>query len=580
MRASFAKRIRIIAALFVGVALVIVGKLYVVQVLHGDEYRQRAEDQQVAPTAHQLARGTIYFTGKDGSLISAATLKSGFTVAVLPPQLTDIEAAYEALNRIVPYEHDAFMQKAERERDPYEELGRRYDETVGQAVLAADIDGVRAFRERWRYYPGGTLAGHEVGVVSFGDDGTTQTGRYGLERSYNDVLTRPESGLRINFIAELFTNVGARIFSGAHDSGGDVVTSIEPTVQAYLEDELRAYNSAWNAATVGGIIIEPSTGKIIAMAALPGYDPNDIKNADPNALANPLVERVYEFGSTMKAITMAAALDSGEVTTESTYTDTGTLTIDQKTISNFDGRARGVVPMQEILSQSLNVGIGHIVQKMGPETVRTYFEKFGITEETGIDLPSEASPLVRNLESPRAVEYITAGFGQGVAITPIAMARALATLANKGAVPQPHIGVEVHYPGGIVKDLGWAPPRQALRPESAEQVTTMLVTVVDDALRGGKYKIPELSVAAKTGTAQIANPAGGGYYKDRYLHSFFGYFPAHDARFLVFLFAVEPKGAEYASETWTDPFFSITKFLMTYYGVQPDRVPVAPTETL
>jgi cell division protein FtsI/penicillin-binding protein 2 len=208
---------------------------------------------------------------------------------------------------------------------------------------------------------------------------------------------------------------------------------------------------------------------------------------------------------------------------------------------------------------------------MGTGTIREYMRLFGVTEETGVDLPSEASPLVANLDSPRTMEYITAGYGQGVAITPIAMTRALATLANKGAVPQPHVGLYVEYPDGTKKELGWSPPRQAIRPETAETVTNMLVEVVDTALRHGDKKIPELSVAAKTGTAQIANPGGGGYYKDRYLHSFFGYFPAHDARFIVFLYAVEPKGAQYASETLTDPFFSITKFLMTYYNITPDR---------
>lgn len=574
MRASFSKRVRLIALCFVAVAVVVVIKLYLVQVVHGDEYRARAENQQVAPTAHQFARGTIYFSAKDGSLISAATLASGFTLAMVPKQIPDAKDAYARLSALNPdIDETEFMQKAAKTDDPYEEIGSRYPESVGQSLLASPIAGVRAYRERWRYYPGGKLAAQTVGFVGYGKDGTTLTGQSGLERSYHEALSRPESGFNVNFFADLFTNVGARVFGDSPTSGGDLVTTIEPTVQAYLEDELAKYQGVWHAKTVGAIVIEPKTGQIVALAALPTFDPNDVRNADPNALANPLTERVYEFGSTMKPITVAAALDTGAVTPQTTYNDRGTITIDSKTISNFDGVARGVVPLQEVLSQSLNVGIAHVVSTMGTDALRTYFERFGITEETGIDLPSEASPLVSNLESPRTVEYVTAGFGQGVAITPIAMARALATLANHGRVPQPHVGLEVRYPGGVRKEIGWSPEREAISPVTADTITRMLVTVVDDALRDGTYRIPELSVAAKTGTAQIADPHQGGYYKDRYLHSFFGYFPAYDARFLVFLFAVEPQGARYASETWTDPFFSITKFLMTYYDIPPDRVP-------
>ncbi len=571
MRASYVLRIRIIAGAFTVLSLIVIGKLYYLQVVLGDAYREKALDQPVVPSVHQMSRGTIYFTDKDGSKISAATLQSGFTVAVLPPLIKDAPSAYTTLSRVAPQvEKGAFMEAVAKKSDPYEEVARRLPEEVGLAVLDTAIPGVRAYREQWRFYPGKTLAAHEIGFLGFDKDGVTVKGQYGLERAYNDVLSRPGSGLKINFFAELFSSFNA--FSTQETpTGGDVITSIEPTVQAYLEDALATYNKDWNAASVGGIIMDPKTGAIIAMASLPTYNPNDIKEADPLTLSNPLVESVREFGSTMKPITMAAALDSGAVDIDSTYNDTGTLTIDQKTISNFDGKARGIVPMQEILSQSLNIGIAHIVQKMGTGTMREYMRLFGVTEETGIDLPSEASPLVSNLESPRAVEFITAGYGQGVAITPIAMTRALATLANKGAVPQPHVGLYVEYPDGTKKELGWSPPRQAIRPETAEKVTNMLVKVVDTALRHGDKKIPELSVAAKTGTAQIANPAGGGYYKDRYLHSFFGYFPAHDARFLVFLYAVEPKGAQYASETLTDPFFSITKFLMTYYSITPDR---------
>lgn len=558
------------------IALIIIVRLYLVQVVHGEEYATRAENQQIAPSSHQISRGTIYFTRKDGSLISAATLQSGFTLALVPSLVEDSGEAYAELKKLAPdIEEKDFMDKAAKVDDPYEELGRKYSDELGKKVLSAEIPGVEAYRERWRYYPGGTLAAHTIGLIGFGKDGT-EAGQYGLERSYETALARADSGFSVNFFADLFTNVGSRIFSDAAP-GADVVTSIEPTVQAYLEDQLVAYNSKWHTKTVGGIVMDPKTGAILAMAALPTFDPNDVKNADPLALSNPLTEKLYEFGSTMKPITVAAALDAGAITPATTYNDVGSIMIDTKKISNFDGKARGVVPVQEILSQSLNVGISFVVQKMGTKTLRDYLQKFGITEETGIDLPSEASPLVANLESPRVVEYVTAGFGQGVAITPIAMARALATLANHGAVPAPHVGVELRYPGGVTKEVGWAPPRQAISAQSSETLTRMLVTVVDTALKGGRAKVPEMSIAAKTGTAQIADPGGGGYYKDRYLHSFFGYFPAYDAQFLIFFFAVEPVGAQYASDTWTDPFIDVTRFLTTYYAVKPDRSTTTPS---
>lgn len=581
MRAKFRFRIRIIALALMALALVIVAKLYTLQILHGSELRTQVDDQNVAPVGSALHRGTIYFTQKDGTRIPAATLQSGYTLAIQPAFIEDANLAYTRVQSVLPaIDREQFLAAAARSRDTYEEISRRVDEEAGQALSALEVRGVLPVRDRWRFYPAGTLAAHEIGFLGYAEDGRTFEGRYGLERTYDPVLSRADASKSRSFVADLVSDVSKRLTPAGREAGGDVVTALEPTVQRYLEDTLKAYAEAWQPRTLGGIIMDPQTGAILAMASLPTYDPNDIKNADPNALTNPLVSSVLEFGSTMKPITMAAALDANVVTPETTYNDTGILTIDKKTIRNFDGKARGVVPMQEVLSQSLNIGIAHIVEKMGPTTMRDYLQRFGITEETGIDLPSEATPLVRNLESPRIVEYITAGYGQGVAISPIAMTRALATLANRGQVPQPHVAVSLEYPGGISKPLGWAPPRQAIRQESAHEVTTMLVKVVDTALRGGGKKIPELSVAAKTGTAQIADPERGGYYADRYLHSFFGYFPAYDARFLVFLYSVEPQGAKYASETWTDPFFNLTTFLMTYYGVPYDRATTTPVSTL
>jgi cell division protein FtsI/penicillin-binding protein 2 len=283
------------------------------------------------------------------------------------------------------------------------------------------------------------------------------------------------------------------------------------------------------------------------------------------------VEDVYEFGSTIKALTMAAGLDSGAITRDSTYYDAGFITLNEFTIRNFDGKGRGTVPMQEVLNQSLNTGVSHIVKEMGKERFRDYFLAYKLGSETGIDLPNETFGLIDNLYSPRDVEYATASFGQGVAFTPIATIRALATLANGGVLVTPHLAKKINYDDGTSKEIRYPEGERVLSEKTSEEISKMLITVVDDALRGGTVALPNHSIGAKTGTAQIADPVNGGYYEDKFLHSFFGYFPAFEPRFIVFMYTVEPKGVKYASETLTGPFMEIARFLINYYSIPPDR---------
>lgn len=569
MRSQFAWKIRFIAVVLLLVAGVLIVRLYDLQVMRGEEFRNKAEAQYVKQSPNQMDRGSIYFTSKDGALISAATQATGYTIALNPTLIKDAEAVYEVLHERIPdLERDAFLEQARKTDDTYEEVAHQVPDEIGKAISAQKLKGVQVLRETWRYYPGETLAAHTVGFLGYGEGGTMLKGQYGLERFYDEALTKTAGGLYVNFFADLFTNIRTEL-AGETRQGADLVTSIEPSLQQHLENVLKQYGEDWNPALSGGIIMDPKTGAILALAARPVFDLNSDKEA-PQHLANPLVERVYEFGSTMKPLTIAAGIDAGVITPSSTYNDKGFAVFDERRISNYDLKARGVVSMQEVLNQSLNTGVAHVVSKLGTGRFRDYFQKFGIMEETGVDLPSEESPLAENLKSPRTIEYVTASFGQGVALTPIAMTRALGTLANHGVVPGPHVGVELRYGGGIQKTIGWSPERVAISPEAAEATTRMLVEVVDTSLKGGTVKIDEYSIAAKTGTAQIAAPTGG-YYDDRYLHSFFGYFPAYEPKFIIFLFASEPKGARYASETWTDPFMDLVRFVINYYSLPPDR---------
>jgi cell division protein FtsI/penicillin-binding protein 2 len=571
MRSVFTARIRIISGLVFLAALLLLGRLYFVQVVHGDEYSERADRQYVRPQEGLFSRGGIFFEDKDGSRVYAATVKSGYSLTINPMKIEDAEALYETLTEVVPLERGEFLAHTARHDDPYEVVARRLSREEANAISAFELPGVALYKEQWRYYPGRSLAAQTLGFVAF--DENTLTGRYGLERYYNNVLKRDTDTTNVNFFAEVFSNLGD-ILGDDEERRGNLVATIEPTVQAELEKTLTGVRTEWRSRSAGGIIVNPKTGEVYALAVNPTLDLNDFQNA-PNlsVFDNPLVESVFEMGSIMKTVTMAIGLDTGAVTSYTKYDDKGSTVLDggNARISNFDGKARGVVDMQQVLGESLNTGAAFVVEKTGNKKFADYLRKFGLGEETGIDLPGEVRGFLDNLTSPRDVEYATAAFGQGIALTPIATVRALAALGNGGHLITPHIVKRVEYDVGPARKVFYNPTEQAISKETSEEITRMLVHVVDEYLLGGTVKLDRYSVAAKTGTAQIANPAGGGYYDDRFFHSFFGYFPAYDPEFLVFLYNDEPVGARYASETLTHPFIDLTKFLISYYEIPPDR---------
>jgi cell division protein FtsI/penicillin-binding protein 2 len=308
------------------------------------------------------------------------------------------------------------------------------------------------------------------------------------------------------------------------------------------------------------------------MTGLPDFDLNDFGNvSDINYFKNPIVESVFEFGSVIKPLVMAAALDKGVLTPETTYVDKGIVIVNKKEINNFDMKARGLSSMQTVLDQSLNTGMVFVESKLGHDSMRSYMKAYGIGEKTAIDLPNETSGLVKNLESPRDIEYANAAFGQGIALTPIEAARAFSVIANGGKLITPHLVKQIRYDDGQSKIIDAPITREnIIKKETSETISRMLVHVFE-SYDAGTHKFEHYSVASKTGTAQVAMDNGKGYYVDRHMHSFFGYFPAYEPKFLVFLFLKNPKQVKYASQTLIPPFLDITKFLMNYYDVPPDR---------
>ncbi len=570
MRSQFRSRIRIILASIILVTLCAIGRLYFLQIVHGEMYDQKADHQFASGASGLFDRGSIYFTRKDGTLIAASTLATGFLVAINPQVLTDTDRAYEAISAVAPdaLTKEEFIAAVAKKNRVYVEVAHHLGSEEGSTLAAKKILGVQVLKETWRYYPGGSLAAQSIGIVSYGT-GDTLVGQTGVEAKYEDTLSRNSEALYRNFFAEIFSNVGNLLVNAGEAKEGDVVTTLEPEVQTRLENDIAAVNLRYSSRESGGIIMDPKTGAIIAMTTFPSYDPNNLQTVNPSLIGNPLVEHVYEFGSTMKPLTMAAGLDAGAITPSSTYNDVGCITVDKKQICNWDLKGRGVVAMQQVIIQSLNVGAAWVATQLGQEKFRDYFTKlFG--QKTGIDLPSEGRSLIGNLSKPQQVGYDTAAFGQGIAITPLQMIRAIGSLANGGVMVTPHLVSAIKLDSGITRTLPWDRTTSVFGPTTVQQVTTMMDALTDTKLENGKAKIPTMSVAAKTGTAQLTD-GHGGYYSDRYFHSFVGYFPSYNPRFVILLYTNDPKGVQYASETLDSTFLDLVHYLIDYYAIPPDR---------
>jgi stage V sporulation protein D (sporulation-specific penicillin-binding protein) len=569
---SFLFRSRFLIFILVSIAIVFIVKLFILQIIRKDTFVELAERQYVTPSSDRFERGSIFFQKKDLSLVAAAGQVSGFKVALNPNIVSKLDTLeiYKKINNIVPLDFQSFELKAKKTNDTYEEILNRISKKEADEINLLKIPGVTVYREKWRLYPGGNMASHVLGFLGFRGD--EFSGRYGLERTYDKTLSRSKDNPYVNFFAEVFSNINERFFTEER-SGGNLITTIEPVVQGFLEKTLENVQDKYSSQSIGGIIMNPKTGAIYAMSVKPDFDINNFSsNKNASIFANPLVENVFEFGSVVKPLVLAAALDKGVITADTAYNDLGSVVIEGKVINNFDKKGRGPnTTMQQVLSQSLNTGMVLAYQKLGKESFKDYMFGYKIRDKTGIDLPNETNGLFGNLNSPREIEFANASFGQGIAFTPIGLTRALASLGNGGKIVTPHLVKEIRYDDGGKKVLEYPVSDSKISKEAGEEITRMLVDVMDKSLKNGKAKFEHHSVAVKTGTAQVAKEEGGGYYPDRNLHSFFGYFPAYDPEFIVFLYTVYPRGVRFASETWADPFLDITKFLLNYYEVAPDR---------
>lgn len=545
----------------------IIGRLFDLQVVNSSDYRDRANRQFITPKNSLFNRGSIFFLDKNEERSLAASMQLTYKIAINPKIITDPETVYNKINEITPLNKEDFDQKVAKKDDPYEEIALRLNEDIAKQVDVLGLTGVSVYKEKWRFYPGGDSASQVIGFIGF--KGDKLIGRYGIERQYEDILSRTNEGAYVNFFAEVFSTIGKSISDSNEE--GDVVLTIDTNVQKFAEEQLESINKKYSAQMAGVIIMDPQTGDIVAMASTPRFNPNDFKDVENLGLfQNPLVERVYEYGSVIKPLVMAAAIDEGVVTPQTSYVDKGTVIVADKTIKNFDGKARGKATMQTVLDQSLNTGMVFVEQQMGGQLFRTKMLNYELDKKTGIDLPGEVMGLTSNLKGTNAVGLATAAFGQGIAFSATTAVKAFSSIANGGYLVQPHITKGYISKIGSLIPFEHETPKQVLKPETSKTITDMMVHVFEQ-YGSGAYKMEHYSIAAKTGTAQIAKEGSAGYEEGHYTHSFFAFFPASKPRYLIFYTLRDPRGVQYASQSLLPYFTDLVKYLIHYYEIPPDR---------
>ncbi len=564
------RRIRIAFFILLVASILLIGRLFFLQVVSGAYYKTQAERQQNFSQILTPRRGEIYLRERSEELIPVASTKEGYLLFINPKKLENPNDSFEKLSKVVLLDKADFFARASKKDDPYEVIAHHLDRALADRIVGLKLENVGISPEEWRVYPAKNLASQVIGFLGYNNEDELE-GRYGIERFFEDQLRGKTGSVSGSQSAGgILLELGKRFFSPPEE-GYSVVLTLEPNVEAFLEKKLKEIEQEWKPSGGGAIIIEPKTGKILAMAAFPNFDPNTYgKSVSLDVFTNPLVESTFEFGSVFKPLTMAAGINEKIITPETTYFDKGYLTLDGYTIRNFDEKGRGETTMQNVLSESLNTGAAFVAGKIGKENMRKYFGAYGLSEKTGITLPGEVKGNLQNLNSTRDIEYATAAFGQGVSATPLEFARAASALANGGKIMKPYIVERIVRPGREDIIFGPEEVRQVITQETAETVSRMLVKVGDEALLGGKAKFKYWTAAAKTGTAQIANKDGKGY-SDQYLHSFLAYAPGFDTRFLLFMYMEKPQGVRYASASLGPYYEQIMQFLLTYYDVPPDR---------
>ncbi|MCR4326036.1 MAG: penicillin-binding protein 2 [Candidatus Roizmanbacteria bacterium] len=555
--------IRLAFLLFIVSFGFVIHRLFVIQVLHADKY---IPIQKFLKVERVLSlRGEI----QDVNHNPLAVNRRVYSVYGNTKKLNEDRSVADKIQSILKIS-DATMNATLRKNN-WQKIASGIDSKIKDS-LGTYYPTYLNLEEEWiRSYPEGSLSAHLLGFVGRDDVGNPQ-GYIGTEGYFEQELRGLPS------VAERESDIrGVSLIGGANDqsdgrSGLTIRLTIDRTVQSFLESLLYDGVYQHTAKRGCGVVMEPSSGKIRAMACVPAFIPRNYFMYQDIDFSNPLISTVYEPGSTFKPLVVAMGLEEKKIKEKSTFDESGPVQIGEYAIRTWNNEYHGTISLSEVLAQSSNVGMVRIIQKVDKRKVEQYLTKLGLYEQTGIQLQGEALSLIKDSSEWYPIDYATISFGQGIAVTPIQLVTAFSTLANGGYLIPPTIVESMTDETG--NDIFMPPSahQRVFSPQTVNIMQRLLKNSVDKSEAKYPQKPEGYSFCGKTGTAQI--PIEGHYDPDRTIASFIGYFPCGAGeipKYLIFIMYREPEGSIYGSETAAPTFFEMAKKLILYYNIGLQR---------
>lgn len=557
-----------------------------IQIVKGDEYSDKAVQQQTRDTPIEAERGVIYDTNGNELAVSVTC----YTIWVRPTDVKsaekkedsekNIEKVSKSLAEILGMEYEEVKELVTAEQSIVK-IKKGVDKDTADKIRKESLPGVEIAEDTKRSYPLGAFASHTLGTVT--DD---NTGLSGLELEYNTYLSGV-AGRWINYTDTSGNSLsyGEEKYYQAED-GYSIVTTIDQTIQHYTEKAIAQVQTKTSADRVMAIVMDPKTGDILAMAQTPEFDLNDPKTpldekeqkkleamSETDKVAywnkmwrNSLICDVYEPGSTFKLLTTAIALEEDITSLDDTFHCSGTIDVAGETLHCWrSSNPHGTQNLKQAVANSCNPVFVELAEEIGIDLFYSHLDTFGITGTTGIDFPGEGTALLQSRDSAGPVGLATIGFGQGVAITPIQLVTAVSSFGNDGKLMEPRLVKELQDADGkTVQEFESKVVRQAVSSETADEMREIMEFTGESTISIDGYKI-----GAKTGTADKIKEDGSGYSNDTY-SSCIAMAPMDDPKLTVLVIVDSPQGVHFGSATAAPGVKQILEDSLRYMNVSPD----------